>query len=246
MGPLSVVGGDERRPVPLGPLKQRIVLAVLLCHPNDLVSVESLVDALWDGGPPKTARKNIQVYVSALRRLLEDVEAGGRLVCRAGGYLLQVGDEELDSLRFRDLSHAARVASRQGALDSAAGLLREALNLWSGPSLPELRCSRAVSDEADRLGKRYLQVYEDWAETELRLGNPEVIADTIGELLELHPQRERLRAAHMDALFQLGRQTEAFGVYDEYRQFLAGEFGLDPSPALEARYRSMLTGGRSL
>ncbi|MET7488009.1 BTAD domain-containing putative transcriptional regulator [Streptomyces sp. NPDC005538] len=245
LGPLSVAGEGEHGPVPLGPLKQRMLLAVLLCRPNALVSVELLMDALWDGGPPKTARKNVQVYVSALRKLLEAVGAGGRLVHRAGGYLLLVGDEELDSLRFRSLAHAGREASSRGALAAAARLLKEALKLWRGPSLPELRGSQTISAEADRLGSRCLQVYEDWAEVELRLGNAREVSETIGDLLELHPQRERLRAAHMNALFQLGRQTEAFAVYEEYRQFLASEFGLGPSPVLEARYRTMLAGGRS-
>lgn len=59
-----------------------MLLAVLLCRPNGLVPVELMIDALWDGGVPKTARKNVHVYISALRKLLEDVGAGGRLVSR--------------------------------------------------------------------------------------------------------------------------------------------------------------------
>jgi len=240
LGPLSVTGGGGHGPVPLGPPKQRMLLALLLCRPNGLVPVELMMDALWDGGPPKTARKNVHVYISALRKLLEDVGAGGRLVRRGSGYLLLVGDGELDALRFRSLARAGREASGHGALASAARLLKEALKLWSGPSLPELRNSRTISAEAERLGTRFLQVYEEWAEVELRLGNAREVAETIDDLMELHPQRERLRAAHMNALFQLGRQTEAFAVYEEYRQFLAAEFGLGPSPVLEAQYRSML------
>ncbi|MEW1771947.1 BTAD domain-containing putative transcriptional regulator [Streptomyces sp. NPDC086777] len=244
LGPLSVAG--DGGPRSLGPLKQRVLLAMLLCRPNTHVSVEVLTDALWDGGPPRTSRKNIQVYVWALRRLLEELGAGGRLVRGAGGYLLSVGEQELDSLWFRQLAEAGRLAADGGDLRSAAGLLNRALRLWHGPALPELRCSRDLSDEAEHLGMRYLQVYEDWAEAELALGNARAVAGTIGELTGRHPQRERLRAAHMDTLFQLGRQSEAFAVYDEYRQFLAGEFGLGPSPVLEARYRSMLSGGQSL
>ncbi|MEV5953916.1 BTAD domain-containing putative transcriptional regulator [Streptomyces sp. NPDC051987] len=246
LGPLSVAHGGADGPRSVGPLKQRVLLAMLLCRPNTVVRIDVLTDALWEAEPPRTARKNIQVYVWALRKLLADVGAGGRLVRHTGGYLLSVGDEELDSLRFRKLADAGRETADQGNLPAAAGLLRRALSLWNGPALPELRCSRALSEEADHLGRQYLQVYEDWAEAELALGNAKVVAGTIGELTGLHPHRERLRAAHMDTLFQLGRQTEAFAVYDEYRQVLAREFGLGPSPVLEARYRSMLSGGRNL
>ncbi|MFJ9373381.1 BTAD domain-containing putative transcriptional regulator [Streptomyces sp. NPDC101455] len=219
---------------------------MLLCRPNTLVSVDVLTDALWDGGPPRTARKNVQVYVWALRQLLADSGAGGRLVRGVGGYLLSVGEDELDSLRFRSLAAAGREAADGGELALVARLLSRALHLWSGPALPELRCSRSLSDEADHLDKQYLQVYEDWAEAELWLGNARAVVGTIADLTVLHPHRERLRAAHMNTLFQLGRQTEAFAVYDEYRQLLAGEFGLGPSPVLEALYRSMLTGGTDL
>ncbi|MFD4873118.1 BTAD domain-containing putative transcriptional regulator [Streptomyces sp. NPDC058420] len=242
---MAVAGAAGEAP-PLGPLKQRMLLAMLLCRPNTLVSVDVLVDALWDDGPPRTARKNVQVHVWALRRLLDGVGADGRLARGVGGYLLTVGDGELDSLRFRELADAGREAADKGELPLAAGLLKRALGLWSGPALPELRCSRALSDEAEHLDLRYLQVYEDWAEVELWLGNARGVVGTIPELTALHPHRERLRAAHMTTLFQLGRQTEAFAVYDEYRQFLAGEFGLCPSPVLEAQYRSMLAGGENL
>ncbi|MEW1646661.1 MULTISPECIES: AfsR/SARP family transcriptional regulator [unclassified Streptomyces] len=223
-----------------------MLLAMLLCRPNTVVSVDVLVDALWEDGPPRTARKNVQVYVWALRRLLDGVGAGGRLVRGVGGYLLSVDDGQLDSLRFRELADAGREAADKGELPLAAALLKRALGLWNGPALPELRRSRALSDEAERLDLGYLQGYEDWAEAELWLGNARAVVGTIAELTVLHPHRERLRAAHMTTLFQLGRQTEAFAVYDDYRQFLAGEFGLGPSPVLEARYRSMLAGGENL
>ncbi|MFJ9241986.1 BTAD domain-containing putative transcriptional regulator [Streptomyces sp. NPDC101776] len=245
LGPLSVTDGGAGA-LPLGPLKQRVLLAMLLCRPNSMVSVEALTDALWDDGPPRTARKNIQVHVWALRKLLEGACARGRLVRGAGGYLLSVDEEELDSLRFRRLAAAGREAADRGELPLAARLSNQALTLWSGPALPELRCSRSLSDEAGHLDREYLQVYEDWAEAELWLGNARAVAGTIRELTALHPHRERLRAAHMNTLFRLGRQTEAFAVYDEYRQLLAGEFGLGPSPVLEAQYRSMLTGGKNL
>lgn len=226
----------------LGPLKQRLLLAMLLCRPNSPVRVETLTDALWDGAAPRTARKNLQVYISALRRLLDDAGLTDRLALRPGGYVLGLADVELDSLRFQSLVRAGRRAAAHGELARAAALLRAALDLWQGPPLPELRCSRTVHDEAERLALRYPPVYEDWAETELRLGRPVRVAETVADLVELHPERERLRAAQMQALFRLGRQTEALAAYEELRQHLAAEFGLEPSPVLAAQYYSILTG----
>lgn len=241
LGPLSV--GTAGGPLPLGPLKQRLLLAMLLCRPNTPVSLDLLTDTLWDGRPPRTARKNIQVYISALRKLLDRVGAGERLAHHAGGYLLRVRDDELDALRFQRLARSAREATAQGALGPASRMLREALGLWQELPLRELRFSPAVRSEAERLDSRHLQVYEDWAEVELRLGRATEVAETVGDLVERHPERERLRAVQMTALFDQGRQTEALAAYAGLRQLLAVEYGLQPSAALETLYRSILGGG---
>lgn len=241
LGPLSV--GTAAGPFPLGPLKQRLLLAMLLCRPNSPVSLDLLTDTLWDGRPPRTARKNIQVYISALRKLLDRAGAGERLAHQAGGYLLRVRDDELDALRFQRLARSAREATAQGAWGPAARMLREALGLWKELPLHELRFSPAVRSEAERLDSRHLQVYEDWAEVELRLGRATEVAETVGDMVERHPERERLRAVQMTALFDQGRQTEALAAYAQLRQLLAVEYGLQPSAALETLYRSILDGG---
>ena len=68
LGPLEVE--DEGRLVPLGGTRQRAVLAILLLHHGEAVSVDRLVDELWGEQPPDTATKTVQVYVSRLRKEL--------------------------------------------------------------------------------------------------------------------------------------------------------------------------------
>ncbi|MFJ9900827.1 BTAD domain-containing putative transcriptional regulator [Streptomyces sp. NPDC091280] len=238
LGPLSAEAGGQA--LPLGPLKQRIVLTALLCHPNSPVSVELLTRAVWDDDPPRTARKNLQLYVSALRKTLSLAGAGDRISLRCGGYVLRADAQELDSLGFLELARAGRESFADGDVERAARLLREALTLWNGPPLPGLGHSEVLQAEADRLTLRYLGVCEDWAEAALAAGRPGEVAETVDGLVESHPLRERLRAAQMTALHRSGRRGEAMAAYDELRQHLARELGLSPSPALESLYRTVL------
>ncbi|MFD3412355.1 BTAD domain-containing putative transcriptional regulator [Streptomyces cyaneofuscatus] len=245
LGPLTAV--RDGRLLPLGPRKQRLVLATLLARPNTPVPVDVLTDAVWPDDPPRTARKNLQVYVSAARALLGSTGDDGRdrVVHGCGGYRLTIDEGELDTLRFRSLARAGRAAGERGDLRTAARLLREALDLWEGPPLNDLRDSTGVAEEAERLEARCLTVYEDWAETEIELGRAAVAVDGLRDLVERHPLRERLRVAWMNSLHQSGRQAEALAVYDDYRQLLARELGLEPSPAMAALYRAMLGRGRA-
>src|ERR671923_2807863 len=94
LGSLEVV--DRGREIPLGGAKQRAVLAILLVHAGEVVSVDRLVDELWGERSPDTATKTVQVYISRLRKALGD----GALLTRRGGYLLDLDPEQLDANRF--------------------------------------------------------------------------------------------------------------------------------------------------
>ncbi|GID91266.1 BTAD domain-containing putative transcriptional regulator [Amorphoplanes digitatis] len=236
LGALTVA---HSAPVELGPLKQRLTLAMLLARPDTFVPVETLCEGVWtEAAAPRTARKNLQVYISNLRRLLDD--RAERLVHEAGGYRLHVDADELDSLQFRALARAGRQARQRGAALPAAQHFRHALRLWRGTPFAGLHRSHPLAAEARRLEGQHLQVLEEWAETELEIGNCAAVADALTEHAERHPQRERLRAAQMTALFRCGRQAEALQVFEDVRRQLAEAYGLQPTPALEKLYRSIL------
>jgi len=236
LGPLTVE--RDGIPVVLGPLKQQQVLAMLLCQANRMTSVDVLTETLWDDEPPRTARKNLQVYITCLRRLLGNIGGEDRFVWCHGGYLLRVADEELDLLRFHTLVAHARQASSTAELVNS---LAEALRLWRGPMLDGLTGARQLSAEADRLELRYVAAFEDWADGELALGNAGRVVEQICELAARHPFRERLRQLQMTALHRCGRQAEALAVFDELRQAFVRELGVRPSPATEKLYQAMLT-----
>jgi DNA-binding SARP family transcriptional activator len=108
--------------VALGGTRQRAVLAVLALHPNQVVSVDRLVDDIWEEHPPPTAVHTVQVFVSRLRRAL--ATAGDRLSTRPPGYVLELRADELDADRFERLYETARAALAAGAGEHALAVLR--------------------------------------------------------------------------------------------------------------------------
>ena len=87
--------------LPLGGPRQRAVLADLALHAGQLVAAGRLIDDLWGGRPPISARHTLETYVSRLRHVLN--ASGGLLVTRPGGYLLDVAPGCVDACQFRDL-----------------------------------------------------------------------------------------------------------------------------------------------
>jgi DNA-binding SARP family transcriptional activator len=127
LGPLEVrrAGGA----VALGGEQQRVLLAILLLHANEVVSADLLIDGLWGERPPPSAVNALHVKVSRLRRALGvngDRQSNGVLATQARGYVLRVEPDELDVDRFRGLLERGREALARGDPREAAELLRSA------------------------------------------------------------------------------------------------------------------------
>src|SRR4051794_37163882 len=117
LGPLEV--RDRGRPLELRRRKPKALLAFLLLRPGRPVSADVLVDALWGERPPPTASAALRNYVSQLRGVL----GSDAILSGPGGYLLDVGTEDVDLLRFERLT----AEGRQATGDERVEKLREAL-----------------------------------------------------------------------------------------------------------------------
>ncbi|MDA0637093.1 BTAD domain-containing putative transcriptional regulator [Nonomuraea sp. MCN248] len=236
LGPLAVwTDGGELVSVP--GLKVRALLADLLAAEGRPVSGDRLVFDLWGDEPPGNPVGALQVRISQLRKALEDAEPGGKglVVSKAPGYQLAAAD--VDAARF------ARLLSQAEAADdprTRAGLLADALSLWRGPAYADFADEEFARAAAVRLEEQRLSALELRAEARLELGEHGLLVAELGDLVARHPLRERLRAAHLRALYRAGRQSEALAGYAELRERLAEELGLDPSPELAALHQAIL------
>jgi predicted ATPase/DNA-binding SARP family transcriptional activator len=234
LGPLEVRAGGE--PLPLGGTKQRTVIAILLLHANEPVAADRLIDAIWGDHPPGTAKTALQGYITQLRHSLEPSRlkrsAGEVLVTTPAGYVLRVGQGQLDRDRFESFARRGHDALATKRVSQAAELCRSGLELWRGPALAEFAYEAWAQGEADRLEERRLVCLEDRIEAELELGHHAELVGELEALIAEQPLRERLRALLMLALYRAGRQAEALEAYQHARRVLIEELGIDPSAEL--------------
>lgn len=243
LGPVEIVNGGEAIPI-RGP-RQQTVMAVLTLEANHVVPVNTLIDALWDDNPPSTARSQVQIIVSSLRKTINTLSDHELILTRPPGYELRVAAETVDALRFDGLIARGRAAARDGRLDDALRYLQSALDLWRGPASAGID-SRVVQNSVARLNEQRLAVLEERVALELQLGRH---AQIIGELTSLaadHPLRERLQAQRMLALYRAGRQADALESYRLTRQTLNDELGLEPGAELRQLEQAILVNDPAL
>lgn len=240
LGPLGVE--LDGRPLSLGGRLRRALLADLLLHANEVVSVDRLVEDLWGGSPPDDPVNTIQVYVRQLRRLLEPArtrrETARVLTWVPPGYQLVVDDEHLDALEFEALVAAGREALAADRVDPARKLLNDALALWRGSVLPEFSDAEFARTHMSRLDELRLSALEDRIDADLAVGKHAHVVGEIEGLTAQHPFRERFWELRMLALHRADRPVDALRAYDEVSRLLGDELAMEPGPRLhDLRWR---------
>ncbi|MEV7360690.1 BTAD domain-containing putative transcriptional regulator [Kitasatospora sp. NPDC091276] len=237
LGPLVLDAGAG--PLPISGARLRALLAYLALDAGRAVRPQALADALWAEAPPADQRNALQSLVSRLRGVLGDPAL---LTFGPAGYRLAVEAGAVDTARFDQLARSGRHLHAQGRPAQAAAALREALALWRGPALADVREAPFADAEARRLERARLVALEDRIEADLALGaGPELIAE-LESLTARHPLHERLHAQLIRALAAGGRGAEALAAYQRLRARLADTFGSDPGPQLRAAHLAVLRG----
>ncbi|HUQ57880.1 AfsR/SARP family transcriptional regulator [Lentzea sp.] len=220
LGPLEVRFDGDPVVVPAG--KGRVLLATLLLRPDEFVSVDELVERLWEGSPPSADRaaKTLHMTVARLRQALGPANC---VVTGRNGYLGEVGN--LDLLRFRALA---------GSNPHAA------LGLWRGRPLQNVVSDALHRDDVPSLVEERLVVLERRIEQDLDDGRTAELVPELRALAAEHPMRERFWAQLMVALYRSDQQAAALDAYRQVSTLLADELGIDPGTSLRNLHQSIL------
>lgn len=225
LGPLEVLLDGAVVPVPAG--RCRVLLATLLLRPNELVSVDDLVERVWDGSPPSTdrAKRSLHMVVWRLRVALGEADC---VRTWAGGYEASVEQDQLDLLRFRALV-------RSGDFGGAVAL-------WRGPVLVDVASETVHRQDVPLVTEEWFSAVERRLDVDLDAGRGPAVVPELRSLTSRYPLREALQGKLMLALAQSGQQAEALSVYLQVRRRLADELGVEPGAGLRAVHQQVLSG----
>lgn len=228
--------------------KPRKVLALMLLNEQQMVPVSALINELWDDEPPRSALTTLQTYVLHLRKLFADTlglspsqVSKQILQTRNTGYLLSLGDADLDLREYRRLEQAGRSALQSGDDAAAVETFARALGLWRGSALIDVEHGRLLEAEVARLEQSRLTMVEYQVEATLRLGRHRESLSDLAGLVVQHRFHENLHAQYMLALHRSGCRTRALEIYHRLRTSMIDELGLEPSPKLQWLHHAVLT-----
>ncbi|MFB9205487.1 BTAD domain-containing putative transcriptional regulator [Nonomuraea spiralis] len=238
LGPVLAYA-DDGAPIDLGGTRVRALLARLALAGNEVVSVDSLLGGLWGDDSSGGTVNALHALVHRLRKALAEA---GTVETVAGGYRLRLRAEDVDAARFEELAGRGGRELAAGDAGQAASLLDDALALWRGDALADVRDIPFAGTAGTRLDELRVGAAEDRFEAELRLGHHGRILADLEAAAASRPLRERLAGLRMRALHAAGRRSDALAVYDQVRDTLAEELGVDPSEELRETHLAVLRG----
>lgn len=240
LGPVEVEIDGRRTQLGARP---QAVLAVLLSHANERVSVAALAEAVWADSGRVGSRSTLESHVWRVRQVLEPDrphrQASRVLLTESGGYRLAVDVDQADSLEFLDLAGQSRDLVDADPRRSLR-CCEEALALWRGDpfgaSADALWAAAAVS----RLVEIREQVQIRRVQALLACGEVDRAVVDSGTLIRDLPLNEDVWAQRMTALYRAGRLDEALQAFRTARDLMLEELGLDPGPTLQNLHARIL------
>ena len=246
LGTLTLLSDDTE--VSISRPMSRALLGLLIARANRPISAEQLVEELWVGDPPSSAKTALRVHLTHLRQALSQAAApvSATVDSSSAGYQLTVAKHRVDALEFERACRTAREAADAGATSEVRELLETALGWWRGPAYQDLTDYSPLAAEATRLEDLRLGAIESLADAHLTLGRPEAACEILTGVAALHPLRESLAERLMLALYRSGRPSDALRAFSRLREALDRELGMEPGSAVRELETAIVVQGREL
>ncbi|MFD4785807.1 BTAD domain-containing putative transcriptional regulator [Streptomyces sp. NPDC058459] len=223
------------------PAKQKALLALLVIHMNELITMDTIISGLWPSRLPGHPRKSVQVYISRLRAGLSQTEARTSPVLHrlSPGYILRIDPAQVATARFEKLTKHGWALLRANQVTEASEFFSQAIAHWGAAPYGDLTQYDFVMDERERLEEVWLAAMTGQAECLLELGNYQSAIDLLAPIVNHYPLREDLAAHFVTALSETGRRSDALLAYQRTRSSL-DELGIKVGSMLYGIYQGIV------
>ncbi len=199
------------------------------------VERDVLLEQFWPEHMPGRQAANLHMAIYGLRREL------GKDAIALDGSAYQLAPSVKLDYDADSFEHVAGLAQRLAPGDPRRLFaLTEAVNTYGGAFLPSLSSSW-VQDRRRALESRYLDLLALAADEALVSAQPEAAARFLRMALDIDPFRDDVHLRYLEALGELGRQSEIVSHYRGYVRLLADELGLDPPEPIRSLYQRLIS-----
>ncbi|EFL27936.1 regulatory protein DnrI [Streptomyces himastatinicus ATCC 53653] len=227
--------------------KPRTVLAMLVAHPDQVVSLPALVRELWGDHPPASALRVVQTYILQARKALSQatrlpikVIIQEALTTHAGGYMFSESFARLDYRIYQGLVDSGRKALANGDLSAGVSYLGDALGIWRGSAFADVVVGRMLESRRRQYEESRLGALETLAEAKIEIGRHLEVTADLAALTTEYPYHEGLHSQYMRALEKAGRRAQALEVFHRLRVGLVSELGIEPGHTISRLQYSIL------
>jgi len=232
-------------------LKGRALLAYLAAEAGRPHARGALAGLLWPDWPEAAAQKNLRHTLYSLRKTLGDGKSKSPLLHSDRQYITFIPNTDCQ-IDVQELEKALAAANRQQTAGdrqpNAVSGLRSVVELYRGPFLEGFTLDDSPAFEEWVLGRREhhsqqmllaLGQLADWHEGAGEYAQAEAYAH---RQLELEPWREKAHQQLMRVMALRGERVQALSQYENLRQALKAELGVQPSPETVQLYERIRAG----
>ncbi|WP_327260149.1 bacterial transcriptional activator domain-containing protein [Streptomyces sp. NBC_01232] len=240
---LVTIEPDGAPPQHLSSAQAQVAFARLLLERAGGTDRDQLAETIWPEGLPDTWASALRSLVSRVRTFVttpQDGPGATPLVSQGGRYLLRVPRDAVVDVEVAETALAeAAEAYAEGAYAVAAQLAAGAVSNLRGSFLPSHE-GEWVNAMREQLEELRLKALETASLSSSALGDEHHALRYAEEAVRRAPFRESAYRCRMAAHTRAGNRAEALRSYQQLREVLAEELGIDPAPETEAAYLELL------
>ena len=211
------------------------LLKLLALAPGHRLHREQAMDVLWPELEPAAAAANLRKAVHYARRAVDATE-GPNLIASVGDVL------SLPSERLWIDVDAWRAAAAHARRAGDAAAYAEAVELYRNGLLPDDRYEEWTIVYRNELQAEFVALLEELAGLLEARGEIESAVRAASRLVAIEPLREEGHVLLIRLHALAGRRGEALRSYDELRELLDVELGVEPSPEAQRLYEEVRAG----